>query len=524
VANIGLGDMEIRGGETRGDIQDVHQRIYNEDGSFSETLAGEFQFHPEHGHIHFEDFAAFRLREVGPDGEVGAVISTSDKVSFCLLDVEQYSGTASSNYHTCDSIQGISAGWADVYDSGLPGQAIDITGVLNGSYWLEIEVDPLNNLVEADETNNVFRVQIELDRDGAGGPDAGDLFEINDGFETASILAPPEDHLYEDLSIHAPDNDDFYKVTASADGTLSISLEFDNAAGDIDMRVFDSSQNQLAISNSIANREQVNIEALTGEQFFVQVYGYNGATNEDYSLLVDQPDDLPPPTGDAFESNDSFETASDLAPAEDTLYEDLSIHTPDNDDFYKVTASADGTLSISLEFDNAAGDIDMRVYDSSQNQLAISNSIANREQVNVEALTGEEFFVQVYGYNGATNEDYSLLVDQPDDLPPPTGGGSTITGTVSNDLIDGTDGDDVINGLAGRDVIFGSSGNDIVDGGGAEYDQVNYSESKNDYDFARNDDGTFSVTDSDGSIDLLSNIDGIWFHGSGEWFDIDDLA
>ena len=89
MANIGTGRMELRGGATHGDTQDVYQRVYEPNGSYTDLLAGEFQYHPEHGHIHFDEFAEFRLREVLPGGGVGAVVAAGEKVSFCLLDVER---------------------------------------------------------------------------------------------------------------------------------------------------------------------------------------------------------------------------------------------------------------------------------------------------------------------------------------------------------------------------------------------------------------------------------------------------
>lgn len=291
IANIGTGPLELRGGATHGTTQDVYQRIYNSDGTFTDVFAGSFVYHPEHQHIHFEDFAEFRLREVLPDGSVGAVIATSAKVSFCLLDVQQYdnSGPSSPYYLSCQQLQGISVGWADVYDKGLPGQSIDITNVPDGTYWLEEVVDPSNRIMESNETNNVARIQIDLVRPAGVTPIAPDTFEPNDSFATASILAPPEDHTYTNLSIHASMNDDYYRVTAAATGTMRFDLAFKNAQGNIDMEVYDASQTLLGSSTSTSDSEEVTIFGQAGHYYYVHVFGYQGATNPDYSLTVHQP-------------------------------------------------------------------------------------------------------------------------------------------------------------------------------------------------------------------------------------------
>src|SRR5262249_47815447 len=58
--NIGLGPMELRAGEDLGNgTQAVYQRIYNEPEmlTYTDRLAGTFTFHPEHNHIHFDDYA-----------------------------------------------------------------------------------------------------------------------------------------------------------------------------------------------------------------------------------------------------------------------------------------------------------------------------------------------------------------------------------------------------------------------------------------------------------------------------------
>ena len=289
ISNIGEGHLEIRGEEPSGGTQAVSQRIYNDDGTHTDYLAGEFIYHPEHAHIHMEDVAQFQLLSVTEDGGVGESVAVGPKVSFCLIDIARHDSSASSFYNSCDQIQGISAGWADVYDKGLPGQQIDITGVPNGQYWLEVAVDPLDQLIESDETNNVSRVLINIDRDG--GPSLADTFEPNDSFDAASTLAPPEDHVYENLSIHEAGNDDYFRVIATHEGELVLTTEFEDALGDIDLRVYDADRNQIALSQSTTDDEQVTVQAQAGDAFYVQVYGYNDATNPDYTLIVDQADD-----------------------------------------------------------------------------------------------------------------------------------------------------------------------------------------------------------------------------------------
>jgi hypothetical protein len=170
MANGGEGAFEIRAAEPRiivGDRELVKQRIYNDNGTFSDRDAGTFEYHPGHGHIHYSGFAQNRLLARGPNDEVGPVLATGDKTSFSLLDLRHYAPELENSpedafYGSGGLVQGISVGWADIYNRFLQGQNIDITGIPPGNYWLEVEADPDNAVRELDETNNIARIPIEL--------------------------------------------------------------------------------------------------------------------------------------------------------------------------------------------------------------------------------------------------------------------------------------------------------------------------------------------------------------------------
>lgn len=176
MANIGDGPLYIFAPKPkdkhRGELtQKVKQRIFRSDGSHYNRLAGHFVFHPQHDHTHFEDWAIYRLREILPNEEVGDVLATSHKTSFCLLDSYEYdlslpNAPDDPQFFVCTAeLQGISVGYEDLYDKSIPGQWIDVTDIPNGEYWLESEVDPENNVLEKDETNNIGRIKVTIDKE-----------------------------------------------------------------------------------------------------------------------------------------------------------------------------------------------------------------------------------------------------------------------------------------------------------------------------------------------------------------------
>jgi hypothetical protein len=168
IANGGTGPLELRGGRHNTSTQDVYQRIFNDDGTYADRLAGTFTYHPAHHHTHFDNFAAYRLRAMTGKSGIGRVIKGGSKLSFCLTDSDEYNlslpnAPADGEYFACgEKRQGISVGWSDVYSSTLADQWVDITNVKPGKYWLEVVADPGNRIRESNEKNNVTRIPVNL--------------------------------------------------------------------------------------------------------------------------------------------------------------------------------------------------------------------------------------------------------------------------------------------------------------------------------------------------------------------------
>jgi Lysyl oxidase len=87
-----------------------------------------------HGHYHLKDFNEFQFFN-----SAGGLATVGYKQAFCAIDIERISPTAaaSARFDDCNSNQGISAGWADVYSSFLACQFIIIDGLPNGDYTLQ---------------------------------------------------------------------------------------------------------------------------------------------------------------------------------------------------------------------------------------------------------------------------------------------------------------------------------------------------------------------------------------------------
>jgi hypothetical protein len=177
VWNSGEGVLELHGEYDRnnGSIR-FRQLLYGEGEETLEHRVGEFTFHREHNHWHWEDFSVYEIWRLAPDGSLGEILVTSGKVGYCMLDIRRVpeEEIASSpireaeipetrQYRGCGwRLQGISVGWVDTYFAHTPGQVMDISGLRDGIYAFRSTVDPEGNLVESDEDNNSMTVYFSL--------------------------------------------------------------------------------------------------------------------------------------------------------------------------------------------------------------------------------------------------------------------------------------------------------------------------------------------------------------------------
>jgi hypothetical protein len=83
------------------------------------------------------------------------------KQGFCMMDITQINASAPQGQYNCDN-QGITRGWADVYDSALECQFLDVTGVPPGEYHLRLTVNPDGLFQETDSTNITVEVPVTI--------------------------------------------------------------------------------------------------------------------------------------------------------------------------------------------------------------------------------------------------------------------------------------------------------------------------------------------------------------------------
>jgi hypothetical protein len=175
VYNRGPGPMVAEGFRHGSTLRmDAHQMFYRGTRLVGSTRVGTMAYdtRESHQHWHFKDFATYDL----VNGEHHR-LRTSGKEAFCLAptdpidllvrgavvdpgdgDLETACGDLSSIWVR----EVLATGWGDTYTQDRAGQAIDITGLPNGTYWIRVTANPGGRLYERSRKNDVSYRRVVL--------------------------------------------------------------------------------------------------------------------------------------------------------------------------------------------------------------------------------------------------------------------------------------------------------------------------------------------------------------------------
>ena len=227
-------------------IQRVYQKKADGSMGFYEVMVGTMEYHPTHGHMHFNEWTIMSLRIPDPNNMENPleweIIGDGAKVGFCVMDLGNCSsedagcrddesvyndGTLLSqddfpNYglgggvYNCSPIsQGISVGYNDTYGSYLDGMFLNIPlGTCNGNYAVVLEVPQV--MVEERLDNNFTWFPVTLTQQ----TEIPNVPEITSS--TTNLVCEGENI---SLSIDAPDN----TTLLWSEGSTSESIEINQA-------------------------------------------------------------------------------------------------------------------------------------------------------------------------------------------------------------------------------------------------------------------------------------------------------
>ncbi len=286
------------------------QRVYQKksDGSmdFYEVMVGTMEYHPTHGHMHFNEWTIMSLRIPDPNNMGNPLewemVGEGSKVGFCVMDLGNCSsenagcrddesvyneGTLLSqddfpNYglgggeYGCSPIsQGISVGYNDTYGSYLDGMFLNIPlGTCNGDYAVVLEVPQV--MLEERLDNNFTWFPVTLTQQ-TGVPNVPEITS------SATNLVCEGDNI--SLSIDAPDN----TTLLWSDGSTSESIEI-NQAGTYSVTVtseeFSCPTTKNIVVSTISNPSLESVTVCKNENTELSVESEYNVTWYDESMNV----------------------------------------------------------------------------------------------------------------------------------------------------------------------------------------------------------------------------------------------
>ncbi len=250
--------------------------------------------------------------------------------------------------------------------------------------------------------------------DDIGTAATDDLYEQNDLYTTATDISTNERVWLSSINgLGIQSDSDWYRISITSDALrILIFCLFNDVSGNIDIDLWNSDRTTLlTYSWSTTNNEVIDYTASSAGTYYIQVYWGNGGNT--YDLWWD---DLP--TGDdRYEENDLRTTAYGLSSMENTWLSSmtLGLGVQSDDDWFEIFISpGEELLAVSLTFSDAAGNINIAVYDSVGNFLTSSISTTNDEYIDLLLASSGTYYLRIYGDNAGNLYDLWW-----DDLAPP---------------------------------------------------------------------------------------------------------
>jgi subtilisin family serine protease len=189
---------------------------------------------------------------------------------------------------------------------------------------------------------------------------------------------------------------DYFRFTAGATGQVTLSVDADGTF-----------QPTLSlVGGSGAAGDTLTFNAVAGQTYTFGLGGTGGLAHYTLDVSMDTPAD---PVDWGTVAQQSIANQQLAGQAE-----------------FELTASRDGTLTIEAAFQNAAGNVDLRLYNSTGQLVGSSTTTGNGERIDVAATAGQRFTLRVAGANNDVDFRLTNLVRQ-------ANGAVTVHGTPGND-------------------------------------------------------------------------------------------
>ncbi|MCK4779566.1 MAG: PPC domain-containing protein [Candidatus Lokiarchaeota archaeon] len=217
-----------------------------------------------------------------------------------------------------------------------------------------------------------------------------DPMEDNDDFGSAWYVDP---NWYPGLIIEGYD-EDWFRTYLNLGETIDVSIYFSHIDGDLELKLYDPSYMQRTGSYSSTDDEYASFTADISGDWRIRVYRLSGSVDVYYDL------DIWLSTGDDWmEENDEFSSAWWIDPNE---YHDLKIVDYD-EDWFRFYLNYDDFVEVHIYFNDFDGNLELELYDPSNNFEVGSYSSVGDEFISFTADESGDWRIRVYRVSGDSN-------------------------------------------------------------------------------------------------------------------------
>jgi len=203
-----------------------------------------------------------------------------------------------------------------------------------------------------------------------------DQFDINNTSETAASLNAGT---YENLTLCSDIDEDWYEISLTEGEILNFEILFTDDNGNIDLRLYDNEGNRLKTSTSGSDNENITFLVEETAVYRLKVNAAGSFIKNTYTINYSASSDFcPSDEQDEFDINNTSETA---APLNDGTYENLTLCSDLDEDWYEISLTEGEILNFEILFTDDNGNIDLKLYDNEGNSLKSSTSTSDNEKI-----------------------------------------------------------------------------------------------------------------------------------------------
>ena len=293
----------------------------------------------------------------------------------------------------------------------VDGTEISLNGLAAGTYYVRI--------MGENGSTGYYDLEWNFAKSLSMTPDPYDYSGNNDSMEKAvtSFIQGRHYATASGSTSIEPQDVDYFKFTMIGICNFGNYISVNNISGrgEIDLELLDAEGNVIRTSYAHSSTSRrINMEGIGEGTYYVRIFGDTDAAYGTYSINYDltitfpkyykwrQPD---PWTPDNYEGNDDMLSATNLFVSSGNSAYKLSIHSPDDVDYFRLTLTGTGSVEnyVRMTYTEARGELLMELYDSAGRRILTALAATGEREISLNGLAAGTYYVKVSGVDDQYN-------------------------------------------------------------------------------------------------------------------------